>query len=77
MKSRSGAAVSILFGIALPLTLLHVIAAAFIAIGGMAFVGLLKTALLLTAAFAVLGMALGLMHGLRRAKAMETHAKAQ
>jgi hypothetical protein len=67
MRSREGAAanrdkaVSTLFGIAFLLILLYLIAAARIAVWGMAYVGLLKIALLLTAAFAVVGMLFGLM----------------
>jgi len=55
--------VSILFGAAFLLILLYLVAAALIAVGGMAYVGLLKAALLLTAAFAVVGTVFGLMRG--------------
>ena len=78
MRSRNGAAenrditVSILFGIALLLIMLYVTAAALIAVWGMAYVGLLKAALLLTAAFAVVGMGIGLMRGLRSGRAIKT-----
>jgi hypothetical protein len=78
MRSREGAAVnrdtsvSILFGIAFSLVVLNVIAAALIAVWGMAYVGLLKAALLLTAAFAVAGMIMGLMRGLRSGSARKT-----
>jgi len=80
MGSRKGAAVnrdtaaSILFGIALLLILLNVIAAALIAVWGMAYVGLVKAALLLTGAFAVVGMVVGLMRGLRSGRAITTHS---
>jgi len=78
MRSAKGAAahrdtsVSILFGIALVLIVLNAIAAARIAIWGITYVGLLKAALLLTAAFAVAGMAFGLMRGLRNGRAIKT-----
>lgn len=78
MRSAEGAAAnrdtvaSILFGIALLLIVLNAIAAALIAVGGMAYVGLLKAALLLTAAFAVAGLVFGLMRGLRSERAIKT-----
>ncbi len=71
MRSRQGAAenrdmaVSVMFAIAFLLLLLGIIAGALLAICGVAYVGLVKAALLLTAAFAVAGMAFGLMRGLR------------
>ncbi len=65
-------AVSVLFGIAFLLIVLNAIAAALIAVCGMAYVGLVKAAMLLTAAFAVAGMALGLMRGLWRGRAIKT-----
>jgi hypothetical protein len=68
------AAVSILFGIAMLLMLLNVIAAALIAVWGLAYVGLLKAALLLTAAFAVAGIVLGLMRGLRSGRVIKTRS---
>jgi hypothetical protein len=77
MRSGTGAAVqrdrlvSILFGIALLLLLLNVSAAALIAAWGMAYVGLLKAALLLTAAFAAVGMVCGMIRGLRSGKAIK------
>jgi hypothetical protein len=77
MRSRKGAAVkhdttmSILCGIAFLLILLNVIAAAFLAVGGMACVGLANATLLLTAAFAVAGMALGLVRGLPNGRAVK------
>ena len=80
MRSRKGAAVhrdtavSILFCIALLLILLNVIAAAFIAAWGMAYIKLAKAALLLTAAFAVVGMGFGLMRGLRSGRASKTQS---
>ena len=61
--------VSVLSGIALLLTMLNAIAAAFFFIGGTAYLGLLKATLLLTASFAVTGMGFGLLRGLRSAKA--------
>lgn len=57
--------VSLMFAAALLLILLNAIAGAFIAASGMAYVGVLKAAILLTAAFAVVGMAFGLIRGLR------------
>jgi len=66
--------VSILFGIAMLLMLLNVIAAALIAVWGLAYVGLLKAALLLTAAFAVAGIVLGLMRGLRSGRVIKTRS---
>jgi vacuolar-type H+-ATPase subunit I/STV1 len=80
MRSRKGAAVDrdpavwILFGIALLLIVFHAIAAAVIAVRGMAYFGLLKAALLLTAAFAVVGMVVGLVRGLRSATAIKTQS---
>jgi hypothetical protein len=80
MSSCKGAAgnrdtaVTILFGIAILLLVLNGTAAALIAIWGMAYVGLLKAALLLTAAFAVVGMAFGLTRGLRSGRATKTQA---
>ena len=74
MRSRKDAAVSILFGIAVLLILLNVIAAALIAVWGMAYVGLEKAALLLTAAFAVVGMVFGLVRGLRSGSAIKTQS---
>ncbi len=64
--------VSILFGIAFLLVLLNMIAVARIALWGMAYVGLEKAALLLTAAFAALGMVFGLVRGLRSGTAIKT-----
>jgi hypothetical protein len=78
MRSRKGDAVDrdtavwILFGIALLLIVFYAIAAARIAVCGMAYFGLLKVALLLTAAFAVVGMVSGLVRGLRSASAIKT-----
>jgi hypothetical protein len=66
--------VSILFGIALLLILLNATAATLLATGGMAYVGLEKTTLLLTATFAALGMVLGLVRSLRSAKAKSKEA---
>jgi hypothetical protein len=67
-------AVSILFGIAFLLTFLDLIAAALIAVGGMAYGGTLKAALLLTAAFAVVGVVCGLTRGLRSQRAVKTQS---
>ena len=67
-------AVSVLFGIAVLLMLLLLIAAALIDLRGMAFAGLLKVALLLTAAFAVVGTVFGLMRGLRSGKAIKAQS---
>jgi len=78
MRSRNGAAVerdtlvSISFGIAFLLIVLNVIAAGLIAVGGMAYVGVLEAALLLTAAFAVAGMVLGLIRGMRSGRAIHS-----
>jgi hypothetical protein len=58
-------AVPVLFGSAVLLTMLNLIGAARIAIGGMAYFGLEKAALLLTASFAAAGIVLGLLRGLR------------
>jgi hypothetical protein len=80
MRSREGAAahrdaaVSILLGIAFLLTLLNVFAAALIAAWGMAYVALLKAALLLTASFAVMGIVIGLLRGLRSGRAIKTRS---
>jgi hypothetical protein len=80
MRSPKGEAVnrdttvSILFGVALLLITLIVIAATLIAVSGMAYVGLLKAALLLTAAFAVAGMGFGLIRGLRSGRATKTQS---
>jgi hypothetical protein len=71
MRSRSVAAeradrpVSVLFSIAYLLISLYVIATALISVWGVAYIGLVKAALLLTAAFSVVGIAIGLMRGLR------------
>jgi hypothetical protein len=64
--------VSILFGAAFLLTLLYVIAGTLIAARGMAYLGLLKAALLLTAVFAGTGMVFSLMRTLRRGRAIKT-----
>lgn len=78
MRSRKGAAVnrdtavSILFGIAILIILLNAIAATLITVWGVAYVGLAKAALLLTAAFAVVGMVFGLVRGLRSGRAIKT-----
>ena len=78
MRPRKGAAVhrdtavAVLFGILLLLILLNVTAAALVAFLGMAYVGLVKAALLLTAAFAVVCVAVGLMRGLRSGIANKT-----
>jgi uncharacterized membrane protein YbhN (UPF0104 family) len=78
LRSRKGAAVtrdtavSILFGIAVLLILLTVVALAIIPVSGMAAVLLLKVGLLLMAAFAVVGAVFGLARGLRCGRAIKT-----
>jgi hypothetical protein len=78
MRSGKGAAVDrdtavwILFGIALVLIVFYAIVAALMAGWGMAYLGILKAALLVTAAFAVVGMVFGLVRGLRRATSTKT-----
>ena len=67
-------AVSILCGIAFLLIVLNAIAATLVAIRGMAYVGLLKAALLQTAGFAVVGMVCGLMRGLRSGRVIKTRS---
>jgi hypothetical protein len=80
LRSRNGApvnrdkTVSILFGIALSLIVLNVIASALIAAWGIAYIGLVEAALLLTAAFAGVGMVVGLMRGLRSGRAIKTQS---
>jgi hypothetical protein len=64
-------AVSVLFTIAVLLSVLTVVAAVPVAVSGMGYVGLLKAVLLMTAAFAVTGMAFGLSRGLRTGKAIK------
>jgi hypothetical protein len=64
--------VSILFGIAMLLILLNAASATLLAAGGMAYAGLEKTTLLLTAAFAALGTVCGLMRSLRSASTGKT-----
>jgi hypothetical protein len=83
MRTRDGAAanrdraVSILFGVAILLLLLNAIAATLIAVGGMAYAGLVKATLLLTAAFAIVGMAFGLARGLRSGIAIKNPGRAK
>ncbi len=80
MRSRKGAAetrdtaVSILFGIAFLLILLDGTAACLMFAWGMPYAGLVKATLLLTAAFAVVGMVFGLMRGLRSGRAIKTQS---
>ncbi len=80
IRSRDGAAitrdttVSTFFGIALLLIVLNVIAATLIAVSGMAYFGLEKAVLLMTVVFAVAGMAVGLMRGLRSGSAIKTRS---
>jgi hypothetical protein len=62
------ASVKLLFGIAFLLVLLNLVAAILFSTLGVGFVGLVKVALLLTGAFALIGMAFMLARGLRRAK---------
>jgi hypothetical protein len=76
MRAREGGAarrdrtVSILRGIGLLLTVLYAVAVSLMGVWGMAYLGLLKATLLLTASFAVVGMLVGLMRGLRRRRAI-------
>jgi hypothetical protein len=78
LKSHTGAGVSrdrtvsILFGIALLLMPLYITAATRIALYGMAYIGLAKAALLLTASFAVAGAVCGLMRGLPSGRTLTT-----
>ena len=70
MRSRKTALrrdtiVSVFLGSAILLIILNVVAAAFVAAWGMAYVGLVQATLRLTAAFAVAGMVVGLQRGLR------------
>ncbi len=67
-------AVAILFGSACLLIVLYATAAAFIYVGGMAYFGLLRVALLLTAVFAVVGMVFGLLRGLMSGRAAKTQS---
>jgi len=66
--------VSVLCFIALLLMLLTGVAAALIAGWGMGYVGLLRGALRLTVAFAVVGMVFGLIQGLRSGRAIKTQS---
>ena len=61
--------VSILFGIALFLIVLNLTATAVIARLGFAYLGLLEASMLLTGAFAVAGMVVGLSRGIRSGSA--------
>jgi ACR3 family arsenite efflux pump ArsB len=78
MRTRHGAAahrdktVSTLFGIALLLMLLFITAATRIALWGMAYAGLARAALVLTAAFAAAGAVFGLTRALRSGRAIKT-----
>ena len=80
IRSGKGAAVqrdttvSILFGTAFLVTCLDLVAVALIAVWGMAYVGTLKAALLLTAAFAVVGLVCGLTRGLRSGRATKAQS---
>ena len=67
-------ATSIMFGFALLLMLLCIAAAALVAVSGMAYVGVVKAVLLLTAAFAIVGMAFGTVRGLRSGRALRAAA---
>jgi len=75
LRARQGtgvardSAAAILFGIAIVLTVLILVAAALIGAGGMAYVVALKVALMLTAAFACVGVIVGLRRGLRSGSA--------
>jgi hypothetical protein len=66
--------VSVLCVMALLMMLLIGVAAALIAGWGMGYIELLRGALLLTAAFAVVGMACGLTQGLRSGRAIKTRS---
>jgi hypothetical protein len=70
--ARRDTTVSIMFGIAWLLIVLNVVAATVVAVRGMAYVGLVEGALLLTAAFTVTGVVLGLMRGMRSGRAIKT-----
>jgi hypothetical protein len=59
-------AVAILFGAAFMLVLLNLIAALLFATLGMAFVGMVKAAMWLTGAFAIVGLGFGLLRAKRR-----------
>jgi hypothetical protein len=80
MRSLKGAgvnrdtAVSILFCIAFLLMVVNAITAALFAVWGMAYFELVKAALLLTAAFAVVGMVFGLVRGLRTGRSVKTRS---
>jgi hypothetical protein len=80
IRSGNGAAakrdpaVSILFGIAFSVTCFDLIAAALVAIRGVAYVEALEVALLLTAAFAAVGVVCGLMRGLRSGRTIKTQS---
>jgi hypothetical protein len=80
VRSRKDAAVTrdtavlILFGIAFVVILLNATAASLMFAWGMAYVGLLKATLLLTAAFASLGIVFGLVRGVRSGKAITTRS---
>lgn len=67
-KLRRDTAASILLGVALFLTVLNFAAAMVIARRGIAYIGLMEGALVLTGLFAVVGAAFGLVRGLRTAK---------
>lgn len=62
-------AASILFGVALFLIVLNAAAAAVFARLGLAYIGLVEAAMLLTGAFALIGAAFGLWRGLRSGSA--------
>ena len=58
-------AASVLFGVARVLVVLYAAAACVMAVWGLAYVGMLKAVLLLTAAFALVGAGFGLGRGVR------------
>jgi uncharacterized protein YqgC (DUF456 family) len=74
MRSQKGAsrdtASSIMLGVAFLLMLAILTAGALVGTWGMAYLGLAKAALLLTAAFAVVGIGFGLVRGLRSGRAI-------
>ena len=62
-------AASILFGIALFLIVLNLVAAAVFARLGFAYLGLVEAAMLMTGAFALVGAGFGLWRGIRGGRA--------
>jgi hypothetical protein len=64
-------AASIMFGIAFLLAILILTAGALVAAWGPAYLGLAKAALLMTGAFAFVGMGFGLVRGLQSGRAVD------